>query len=106
MTAMDLRSLKPPYFHLVVGSEDEFGKYAFNLNYQMSWNKEWKIAVKVIRGKKMRTRADLFNELAAALQFPSYFGENWAALEECLDDLEWIPAEDPSSAGRRSFRRN
>lgn len=41
----------------------------------------------------MRTRAAMFNEIGAALQFPDYFGENGAALDECLTDLSWLPAE-------------
>lgn len=89
---MRLDSLEPPYFYVVVGSEDEFGKYAFHLNYEMNRERPCQFAIRVVRGRKMKTRAGLFNEFAAALQFPDYFGENWAALDECLSDLEWIPS--------------
>jgi hypothetical protein len=46
-----------------------------------------------VRGKKMRTTPALYDEFAAALQFPYYFGENGAAFDECLTDLEWLPAD-------------
>lgn len=44
-----------------------------------------------LRGKRMRTTIAVMGETAAALQFPYYFGENWPAMDECLNDLEWLP---------------
>jgi RNAse (barnase) inhibitor barstar len=50
-------------------------------------------AVRVLRGGKMRAVGGFYDEVGAALQFPYYFGENLAALDECLRDLEWLPAD-------------
>ena len=46
-----------------------------------------------IRGKRCKTEHDFFREASAALQFPWYFGENWAAFDECICDLEWLAFE-------------
>ncbi|MFC9892290.1 barstar family protein [Nocardia sp. NPDC127579] len=43
--------------------------------------------VRELRGSKMRTTAGVFDEFAAAFQFPYYFGENKDAFDECLRDL-------------------
>ncbi|HSM12157.1 MAG TPA: barstar family protein [Lysobacter sp.] len=37
-----------------------------------------------------RGKADLLASLARVLEFPSWFGHNWDALADCLDDLEWL----------------
>ncbi|MEV5839633.1 barstar family protein [Nocardia sp. NPDC052112] len=45
-------------------------------------------AVRELRGPKMRTTAGVFDEFAAAFQFPYYFGANKDAFDECLRDLD------------------
>lgn len=44
--------------------------------------------VREVRGSRMRTVAALFDEFAAALQFPYYFRPNKDAFDECLFNLE------------------
>jgi len=39
---------------------------------------------------KARGKEKVLGVLAAKLRFPSYFGHNWDALEECLRDLSWL----------------
>ena len=36
---------------------------------------------------------ELLARFAAAFQFPAWFGGNWDALADCLDDLEWLDAD-------------
>ncbi|MFH5208669.1 barstar family protein [Antrihabitans spumae] len=44
--------------------------------------------VRTVRGDKMPTVQRLFDEFAAAFQFPDYFGENKDAFDECMRDLD------------------
>ena len=39
---------------------------------------------------KARGKEKVLGVLATKLRFPSYFGHNWDALEECLCDLSWL----------------
>ncbi len=43
--------------------------------------------VRRLRGSRCRTERSFFDEAAAALQLPWYFGHNWNALDECLADV-------------------
>lgn len=57
----------------------------------MGWVESGLVA-RVVRGRKMRTLGGVFDEFAAAMQFPLYFGENENAFNECIAELESLPA--------------
>jgi RNAse (barnase) inhibitor barstar len=41
----------------------------------------------------LASEGELLAELSKVFRFPDYFGGNWDALDECLRDLEWLPAQ-------------
>jgi RNAse (barnase) inhibitor barstar len=41
-------------------------------------------------GERMKDLPGFYTEIAAVLQFPSYFGRNFDALYDCLTDLGWL----------------
>ena len=43
-----------------------------------------------LRGMRCKTEGDFLIEVSASFQFPYYYGENWSAFDECIQDLEWI----------------
>jgi RNAse (barnase) inhibitor barstar len=46
-----------------------------------------------VDGTAARTLESFFNVLSEALNLPDYFGRNWEALKDCLEDLEWLPGD-------------
>jgi hypothetical protein len=43
-------------------------------------------------GRRARSKASFLQTAADAMHFPDYFGCNWDAFEECINDLSWAPA--------------
>ncbi len=80
-----LQSTKPPWTALLMVNQ---GQRAESLVRPPTG-----FALKVIKGAKCQATAGLLTECARAMDFPDYFGHNWDALEECLADLEWLPAK-------------
>src|SRR5262245_30505972 len=82
-----LRQLSAPWFHHFIGSHSELTNFCWSIA-----NRNVDLSIRIVRGSRMRTVSALFDEFSAAFQFPYYFGENWSAFDECLADLEWLPA--------------
>jgi hypothetical protein len=50
------------------------------------------LALYRVDARPARTRSAVLGLLSRTLAFPSWFGRNWDALEDCLTDLSWIEA--------------
>ena len=44
-------------------------------------------------GDETLDKQSFLREVARALRFPAYFGENWDAFDESVRDLSWMPAK-------------
>lgn len=66
-----------------------------SLTHEEAYHKIWQEAqagayISYIRGKKCKAEDEFLAEIAASFQFPYYYGENWPAFDECIQDLEWL----------------
>lgn len=86
-----IKASQEPYIHLVIGKREKFKKVYCQL-VETDNDKE-KLFYSMIKGEECQKVEDLFQEFATQLKFPNYFGENWAAFDECLNDLEWLDSE-------------
>ncbi len=49
------------------------------------------LETRIVDATRCATSSELFDEWAAALEFPDYFGRNWDAFDECVTNLAWLP---------------
>ncbi len=84
-----LTSLAEPIFSICTATEPGLDDFLLSLNEDPTP----RVVVRVCRGCKMKDTDGVFDEFAAAFQCPYYFGENWAAFNDCLTDLSWLPAD-------------
>ena len=46
-----------------------------------------------LQGKDIQAKGPFLKAVAKAMDFPEFFGSHWDALEDCITDLSWRPAE-------------
>lgn len=85
----ELIKLNEPYFHLALGNKSDFERF-YSICKDVGKSNT---VVKMIEGKKCSTLDGLYDEFSRQLQFPGYFGYNWAAFDECLNDLDWLSGD-------------
>ncbi len=84
-TLQTLRTIAPPYLHLLTSARVEVNRISTVSRLQG-------LEGRLLRSQRMKTVDGLWDEFAAAFQFPWCFGYNWAAFDECLgDDMDWLP---------------
>ena len=83
-----IQSAKPAIHIVQRTSADSFCNLGLRLHLDYPSS-----VIRTVRGIKSKTVETFFDEVSAALQFPYYFGHNWAAFEECIVDLDWVEGD-------------
>ena len=60
------------------------------LYHQLSEKSSNELFLTSIDGKDCSNKKALLNTFSSKLKLPDYFGNNWDAFDECLNDLEWL----------------
>ena len=84
--ASRLHALEAPWIHVAEASPSQLTEWTW-----MRAGEDDRAVVRELRGRKMRSWPALFDEVAAALQFPHFFQDNLAGLNDCMRDLSWLP---------------
>lgn len=71
-------------FYVLEMTKDQLDK----LNQEIA-DTDKNIAVKLIQGRNCQTKQAFFDETARILEFPDYFGNNWDAFNDSINDLLW-----------------
>ena len=82
-----LNAVTIPFIHRI-NDIDKFNEI-YNLLDQ-TCNKQEETFYTMLEGTCCFNLEGLFNEFALKLKFPDYFGGNWDAFDECLNDLDWL----------------
>jgi len=89
MSLQALTQTKAPWAHLLAATPSD----ACDAMWGLESSAANRLVMRALRGRKGTTREAFFDESAAALQFPYYFGENWDAFHDCITDLSWLRAD-------------
>jgi RNAse (barnase) inhibitor barstar len=84
----DFFSLEHHKFHALNVMINDLSTFLVAIKNQLSE----KTYIATIDLQHVSSTDDLFSAFADAFRFPDYFGFNWAAFDECINDLEWLSA--------------
>ena len=75
-----------PNLHFIEGDRPLLNKFINELQKNIPTS----TYLAVVDGNGVTNLDELFNRLSIAFEFPDYFGNNWNALDECINDLDWL----------------
>ncbi|HEY9612571.1 barstar family protein [Allocoleopsis sp.] len=64
-----------------------------NIDELSSLCKEYNFQFFYINGNDITSKAEFFQASAKTLNFPDYFGNNWDAFSDFINDLSWLSAD-------------